>query len=95
MPFSTISIIELVIIAILLVVIVEYEIERRNMKKEIHLVYRDMGFRISAHIERTLKHANAVRHKLSNELYLNSPRKNDVIKEVCNAFYEQLSNKLK
>ena len=95
MPFSIISIVEPVVIAILSLVIIEYEIDRRRLKREMRRVYQDMGFRISAQIERTCKYANTVRHKLSNELYKESLKKNTIVKEICNLFYEELSNKLK
>lgn len=90
MPFSIISIIEPVVIAILSLVIIEYEIDRRRLKREMRRVYQNMGFRISAQIERTFKYANTVRYKLSNELYIGSLKKNTIVKEVCNAFYEAI-----
>lgn len=95
MYLSTISIIQLVVIAILLIVIVDYEIERRNMKYEARLLYSDMGFRLSAHIERTLNHVNAMRHKLSAELYVESPKKNAIVKEICDLFYQTIKSQIK
>lgn len=95
MLFGTILIVELIIIAILLLVIVEYEIDRRKLKREIRLVYQDMGFRISAHIERTLNHVNAMRHKLSAELYAQSPKKNAIVKEICDLFYQTIKSQIK
>jgi hypothetical protein len=80
----------LVLIALLLLILVEYEVERRKLKQEIRLMYEDMGFRISSHIERTFRHAKEVRYTLPHVLYKESPKKNTIVKEVCEAFYEAL-----
>jgi antitoxin component of RelBE/YafQ-DinJ toxin-antitoxin module len=88
MPFSIIAGIELLVILTLVCIIIEYEKDRRKLKKEIHIIYKDMGFRISAHIEQMLKHANALKHRLPTELYIKSPKKNAIVMEVCTAFYE-------
>lgn len=94
MLFTIIAGMELLVIIILLFTIIGYERDRRKLKKEIRIVYQDMGFRISAHIEQMLKHAKAMRHRLPNELYIKSPKKNNIVKEVCCAFYEALKARL-
>lgn len=94
MPFTIIAGIELLVIIFLLFTIIGYERDRRKLKKEIRVVYQDMGFRISAHIEQMLKHANTLRHRLPNELYVKSPKKNNIVKEVCTAFYEAIKARL-
>lgn len=90
MPFTIISGIELFVIIILSFIIIGYERDLRKLKKEIKVVYQGIGFRISAHIEQIQKHANSIRHRLPNELYIKSPKKNSIVKEVCSAFYEAI-----
>jgi len=90
-----IAILELLTIIILAYIIRAGSNERFKLTRENSKLYTDMGYRISAHIENTLKQAHAIRHKLINELYTKSLRKNAIVQETSNAFYEQLSNKLK
>jgi len=95
MLVTAIAIIELVIIILLVFVIREYGKERSKLKKEISVLHQDIGYRMSAHIDIMFKHANAIRHILPKELYIKSPKKNNIVKETCNLFYEKLINKLK
>jgi len=92
---DTISILESLSIVILLIVIIEYEIDRRNRNKEIKQIHSDMRYRISSRTELMSKYANALRYKLPSKLYIQSPKKNAILKEVCDAFYEALLAQIK
>ena len=91
----TISILLILSIVILLIIIIEYEIDRRNRNKEIKQIHSDMRYRISSRAEQTIKYANALRYKLQSEMYIQSPKKNAIVKEVCDAFYEALLAQIK
>jgi hypothetical protein len=89
-----IAVIELIII-ILSTIIKAGSNERFGLTLENSKLYADMGFRISAHIDNMIKRANNIRYKLPTELYSQSVKKNAIVQETCNRFYEELSNKLK
>jgi hypothetical protein len=90
-----IAVIELIIIIILSTIIKAGSNERFGLTLENSKLYADMGFRISAHIDNMIKRANNIRYKLPTELYSQSVKKNAIVQETCNRFYEELSNKLK
>lgn len=90
MFFIILSVIELIAIIVLSYCIKEYYIERDSLKASIIKLQQDMGYRMSAHIEILLKKANNIRHKLPTELYLKSIKKNPIVKETSQKFYEEL-----
>lgn len=90
MFFLIIAIVELLAILILTYSIKEYYKERDSLKNSIIKLQQDMGYRKSAHIENMLKKAHNIRHKLPTELYAKSIRKNAVVIETCQKFYEEL-----
>lgn len=90
MFFIILSVIELITIIILSYCIKEYYRERDSLKVSIIKLQQDMGYRMSAHIEILIKKANSIRYKIPTELYSKSIRKNTIVKETCQKFYEEL-----
>ncbi len=90
MFFIILSIIELLAILVLSYCIKEYYIERDSLRMSIARLQQDMGYRMSAHIETLLKKAHNIRHKIPAEFYSKSIRKNAIVKETCERFYEAL-----
>ena len=95
MVFIIISVMELVLIIILMYCLKEYYKERDSLKATIVQLHQDMGFRISAHIESMLTKAQKLKHKIPAELYTKSLRKNAIVKETCDRFYDELTRQFK
>lgn len=91
MFFIILSISELFAIIILSYCIKEYYIERDSLKASINKLQLDIGYRMSAHIEILLKKAHNIKHKIPTEFYSKSIKKNAIVKETCEKFYEELT----
>lgn len=91
MFFIILSIIELLTIIILSYCIKEYYIERESLRMSIEGLQQDMGYRMSAHIETLLNKAHNIRHKIPAEFYSKSIKKNAIVREACEKFYEALT----
>ena len=90
MFFIILSVIELLGIIVLSYCIKEYYKERESLRMSIARLQQDMGYRMSAHIEMLLKKAHNIRHKIPAEFYFKSIKKNEIVKQTCERFYDEL-----
>ena len=95
MIFVIISVVEFIFIIAFCIAIKQDIRERKRLLYEISTLEKDLGYRISAHIEQTIKHASAIRYKVSNELYPKSSKKNLIVQHACIRYYEELLTYLK
>lgn len=72
-------------------VIKEYIKERNELRLQINSVHVHARFKISAVTTSLLKKADSIRQNLPTELYPHSFKKNTVVKETSDRFYELLT----
>ena len=83
--------IELMIIISLCIVIKAFIREQNAMQDEMNGVYKAMEYKVSDRTKQIFDQANSIRLKLPTELYPHSFKKNTVVKETCDRFYELLT----
>lgn len=91
MTLILVILIEFLIIILLLFVIKGYGKERDRMKLENSALFEHARFKVSVVTSSLLKKADSIRLNLPNEMYTGSFKKNTIVKETSDRFYELLT----
>jgi hypothetical protein len=83
--------IELMIIISLSLIIKGYMRERDVLIGEMKEIYKTIESKTSARTQYLVQQAHSISLKLPSELYKNSFKRNIIVKETCNRFYELLT----